>query len=85
MKLDKEFLEILADPETKLPLEMASDAMLENVNRRIAGGGLKNRGGQTVVEKIEAGLVAKTSARFLYPVREGIPVLLIDEGIPLEV
>ena len=34
-------------------------------------------------EQIEAGLV-REDGRILYPVRDDIPVMLIDEAIPLE-
>lgn len=81
--MDPELLNILADPETKQELKLADAALLEKVNRWIAKGSVMNRANQPVSEKIEAGLVAKTNAQFLYPIRDGIPVMLIDESIPL--
>ena len=44
---------------------------------------MTNVGGQTVTEAIESGLV-REDGTILYPVREGIPVLLVEEGLPLE-
>jgi uncharacterized protein YbaR (Trm112 family) len=43
---------------------------------------LKNRAGQPIKEKIDDGLV-RTDGKYLYPVRRNIPVMLVDEAIPL--
>ena len=43
---------------------------------------VKNVGGKAVTDKLEAGLVRSDKGR-IYPIKEGIPVLLIDEGIDL--
>ena len=50
----------------------------------MAGKTLRNRTGQPVTENIEGGLV-REDGKFLYPVRNSIPVMLIDEAIPLPV
>ena len=81
--VDPELLEILVCPETKEPLRLADAATLERVNSAIQAGTLQNRGGETVREEIEEGLVREDGA-VLYPVRDSIPVMLIDESIPLE-
>lgn len=78
--IDKDLLQILACPETRQPLAEADSAVLEAVNARIAAGGLKNRGGSEVSDALTAGLV-REDGKVVYPIREGIPVLLIDEGI----
>ncbi len=56
---------------------------MAKLNRAIATGGVKNRGGEPVAEPIEAGLV-REDGTLLYPVRDDIPVMLVDEAIPLE-
>ena len=43
---------------------------------------MKNRVGQPVKEKIDGGLV-REDKKFLYPIRGNIPVMLVDEAIPL--
>ena len=80
--IDPELLSILACPETHQGLREASAAELTRVNSAIAEGKLKNLGGKPVTQAFEAGLMREDSRR-IYPIREGIPVLLIDEGVAL--
>jgi uncharacterized protein YbaR (Trm112 family) len=78
--IDKELLAILACPETHQPLAEADAALLERVNAKIRAGGVKNVGGAAVSAALEAGLVRADGA-IVYPIQDGIPVLLVDEGI----
>lgn len=80
--IDKDLLAILACPETHQPLAEADAALLARLNRAIGAGQLRNVGGQPVEAVLEAGLV-RADGRICYPVRDGIPVLLIDEGLPV--
>jgi len=80
--IDAELLKILCCPETHQGLRAAESALIEELNQRIVADGLKNRAGQTVKEKIEGGLV-RADGKFLYPIRQDIPVMLVDEAIPL--
>lgn len=80
--IDPDLLPLLACPESRQPLQMADEGLLESVNRAIAAGGLKNVGGQPVSETLEAGLV-REDGKVVYPIRGGIPVLLVDEGLPV--
>ena len=83
MAISQELLEILVCPETKQPLTVASDALVAQLNARIAQGALSNRSGASVTEAIDSGLV-REDGRYLYPVREDIPIMLIDEAIALD-
>ena len=78
--VDAELLEILACPETKQPVRLADEELVRRVNAAAAAGTLKNRDGQPVTEPIDAGLL-REDGRYLYPVRDDIPVMLIGEGI----
>jgi uncharacterized protein len=81
--LNPELLKILVCPETKQPLNLADARILERVNLAVAGGHLRNRGGERVKERIEVALVREDGG-VLYPVRENIPVMLLDEAISLD-
>lgn len=80
--IDKDLLEILACPETHQGLAEAPADVLKKVNDRIAAGDAKNKGGKKVEEPLAAGLV-REDGKVVYPIRDGIPVLLIDEGLPI--
>jgi uncharacterized protein len=82
MAMSKELLEILACPETKQSLTFAASALLEHLNNRIRQGQLTNRRGTSVTELIDGGLV-RQDGQYLYPIRDDIPIMLIDEAIPL--
>ncbi len=80
--IDADLLRILCCPETHQEVQLAEPAVIDRLNGRIAAGALKNRAGQLVQEKIEGGLV-RADRKVLYPIRHSIPVMLVDEGIPL--
>jgi uncharacterized protein YbaR (Trm112 family) len=81
--LDKDLLAILCCPETKQSVTVAESALVEKLNAAVARGGLKNKGKKPVSEQMDGGLI-RADQKILYPIREGIPVMLIEEGIPLD-
>ena len=80
--IDPELLKILCCPETHQEVRPAEPAVIDKLNQQIASGALKNRAGQLVQEQVEGGLV-RADGRFLYPIRRNLPVMLVDEGLPL--
>ncbi len=80
--IDAELLKIMCCPETHQPIAVAEPSLIERLNQQIAAGHLANRAGQLVKEKIDGGLV-RDDKKFLYPIRDNIPIMLIDEAIPL--
>ncbi len=78
--IDKELLEILVCPETGEPLEEAGREIVARLNELVEFGTLVDRSGERVSEKIEGGLVCR-GGKYLYPVRENIPVLLVENSI----
>jgi uncharacterized protein len=80
--IDPDLLKILCCPETHQELRLAEPAVIEKLNGQIAAGTLANRGGKPVTEKIEGGLI-RADGKLLYPIRRNLPIMLVDEGIPL--
>ena len=81
--IDPKLLEILACPVTHQSLTEAKAELLASVNQKIKAGGFKNVGGEAVEKELDAGLV-REDAKLLYPIVDGIPVLLENEGLSLE-
>ena len=75
-----DLLALLCCPETRQPLSVAPSEIVAKLERERAAGRLTNRAGALVAEPVTEGLLRADGAVF-YPVSEGIPLLLADEGI----
>ncbi len=71
---DKEFIAILACPACKEPLEMASPEVIIKIVQTLKEDNLP---------PIEAGLLCR-SHNHVFIVQEGVPVLLLDQSIPID-
>ena len=80
--MNAELLSILRCPETRQLLAVAESAVVERLNGLVAAGKLRNAAGQPVAVKLDGGLV-RADGKALYPVRNNVPVLLVDEAIAL--
>lgn len=80
--IDSELLKILCCPATKQTLRAATSSELQTVRDLQGAGTLKNHAGEQVRESIEEALVTG-DGKILYPVRQNIPVMLVDESIIL--
>ena len=78
--LDPQLLAILCCPETKQEVALLDQSELEKLNQKIQAGELQNKGGSTVKEILEGGLL-RADKTVVYPIRDAIPIMLIDEGI----
>ncbi|MCH2171490.1 hypothetical protein MK489_11950 [Myxococcota bacterium] len=82
MTINPELLEILVCPESKQSVSLATDEILGRLREEVDAGTLRNRGGDPVTTPIAEGLV-REDGKILYPVDDGIPVMLIEESIEL--
>ena len=80
--LSPEFVKMLRCPDDRTPLSPADPAVVAKLSAAVAEGTLRNRAGELVTRKFEEGLV-RADGKMLYRIVDRIPILLIDEGIPL--
>jgi len=80
--MDKKLLSILCCPATQQGLSLARSATLKKVNAAIDAGRLLNQDGCRLTDALVEALITEDAAR-LYPVNDGIPVLLESESIDL--
>jgi uncharacterized protein YbaR (Trm112 family) len=81
--MDKRLLAILRCPITHKGLSVAKKDLLARVNSAIAAGGLSNRDGAVLSAALDEALVTDDE-KLVYPVANGIPVLLEGESISLD-
>ncbi len=81
--VDPALLAILCCPDTKQSVVLADEQLLHQLNSGIEKGEIQNKAGQQVKEKLDAGLI-REDRKVLYPIRDQIPIMLIDEGILLD-
>lgn len=77
-----DLLEILVCPETHQKLRIADAALTERLRELQRGGKLLNRDGKPLAEAPDAALV-REDGQFAYAIIDQIPIMLIEEGIPL--
>jgi uncharacterized protein len=81
--LNPELLKILVCPEARLPVALADPVCPRRVNDAIGGGEVTHSGGSPVSQALDSALL-REDGLVLYPIRDDIPVMLIDESIQLE-
>jgi uncharacterized protein len=81
--LDRTLLDILCCPVTRTPLELLPERELTLLNERIAAQRIKNREDAVVAEPVAEALVTRVG-KLVYPVRDGVPVLLENQAMPLQ-
>ncbi len=78
--MDRKLLDILVCPASRQPLAMLEKPGLEALNRAIGTGGVQRIDGTTQAEAVREALVTR-DRKTVYRVDDGIPVLLVEEGI----
>ena len=82
MPINQELLDILVCPDSRQSLTLAGADEVAGINRRIARRELVNRAGGVVTQEVEGALICE-DRQFFYPIRDEIPIMLIDEAIGL--
>ena len=82
MCIDQELLEIICCPDTHQELSLISVRQLGLLNDAQKIGDLIRREGNAVEYNLSGGLI-REDGEVVYPIREGIPVLLSEEAIIL--
>ena len=80
--MDRKLLDLLVCPATRQPLALLDKPGLEALNRAIAAGSVKRVDDTAQTEPVREALITR-DRKTLYRIDDGIPVLLIEEGIPV--
>ena len=81
--MNKNLLSILCCPITHKGLSLARRDVLESINKAIGDGKLSNRDGAVLENSLREALVTD-DGKLMYPVNDGIPVLLEGESVSLD-
>ncbi len=79
--MDRKLLDILACPASRQPLAMLDARGLDALNRAIAAGGIRRVDAAVQAQALREALVTR-DRKTVYRIDDGIPVLLVEEGIP---
>ncbi len=80
--MDKRLLSILCCPVTHKGLNLVRPELLKKINTAIGDGKLVNQDGAELSEALDEALVTD-DGKIMYPVSDGIPVLLEGESVGL--
>lgn len=80
MPINRELLDVLVCPVTKLPVSMLDGEMLDTLNRLVAAGKIHTVDGEVLQAAVTEGLIT-SNGNMIYRIEEGIPIMLEDQGI----
>jgi uncharacterized protein len=80
--LNPELLALLVCPETHQDVALASPGEIAQINEAIRLGQVRTASGNPVIEPVEGALIRSDRA-IAYPIRDSIPVMLVDEGLSI--
>jgi uncharacterized protein YbaR (Trm112 family) len=80
--LDPELLALLVCPATHQDITLATPDEITRINDAIRAGRVRTAAGLPVEQPI-AGALIRADRTIAYPIRDGIPVMLVAEGLAL--
>jgi uncharacterized protein len=78
--LDAELLALLVCPETHQDVALAGPDQIALLNQAIREGRVRTVRGSPVDQPVEGALI-RVDLAIAYPIRDGIPVMLVSEGL----
>lgn len=81
--IDAQLLALLVCPETHQDVILATPGEIAKINTAIREGRVHNVGGRLVDQPVQGALVRADQA-IAYPIRDGIPVMLVQEGLHID-
>ena len=78
--LDAELLALLVCPETHQDVTLATPGEIALLNAAIREGRVRTAGGNPVDQPVEGALI-RVDRAIAYSIRDGIPVMLVAEGL----
>jgi uncharacterized protein YbaR (Trm112 family) len=80
--LNPELLALLVCPETHQEVALATLDEVAQINEAIQQGQMRTAGDAPVDQPVEGALI-RSDRSIAYPIRDGIPVMLVAEGLPI--
>jgi uncharacterized protein YbaR (Trm112 family) len=80
--LDPQLLALLVCPETHQDVTLAPEGEIARLNEAIRAGRVLTVAGKKVEEPVEGALI-RVDRAVAYPIRDGIPVMLVPEGMAI--
>jgi uncharacterized protein YbaR (Trm112 family) len=80
--LDAQLLALLVCPATHQDVSLAQPAEVERLVQGVRDGDVRTVAGKEADAAFEGALLRKDGA-VAYPIRDGIPVMLVDEGLAI--
>jgi len=81
--LDAQLLALLVCPATHQDVTLATPDEIGAINAAIGEGRMRTAAGKPVDQPVQAALI-RVDRAVAYPIRDGIPVMLVAEGLALK-